>query len=87
MATRAHHDFAGDISRTEPSLAVIEDETDTDWIGQWVTGLGFLNVRFPKATTRALTPDEVELYDGRLVEAGNGLWTIHIPRDDEGGGQ
>lgn len=80
MATEAHHQFAGDISRDTPALAVIEDEIDTHWIGQWVTGLGFLHVHFPKDTTRPLTDEEISLYDGRQVEAGNGMWTIRIPR-------
>lgn len=50
MATKAHHGFAGDVSRAKPSLVVITGE---DWIGEWVTSsVGLIHVHFPKATTR-----------------------------------
>lgn len=61
MATTAHHKI-GDISRDEPDLAVVLDEDDDAYIGRWVAGFGFFNVRFPKATTRELTADERRHY-------------------------
>ncbi len=81
MATTATHPV-GDISRDEPDLAVITGEDGDDWIGEWVTGVGFINVRFPKATTRELTDEERARYDGRLVQAGGSAWRISIPRGD-----
>lgn len=69
MATWAWH-ATGDISRDEPDLAVIYGETDTDYIGEWVAGVGFINVRFPKTTTRELTGKEIAYYRTRLVELG-----------------
>lgn len=81
MATVAMHKV-GDISRDEPHLAVIYGEDGDDWIGEWVTGMGFINVRFPMATTRELTDDERARYDGRTVQAGNGAYRIDIPRGD-----
>lgn len=70
MATTAHHAL-GDISRDEPSLAIIYGETEDDFIGEWATGVGFVNVRFPKAETRELAESEKAQYRGRfLVVAG-----------------
>lgn len=81
MATTAVHVFR-DISRAEPDLAVIYGEDGDDWIGEWVTGFGLINVRFPKSTTRELTEAERARYDGRLVRAGAGMWRIEIPQED-----
>ncbi len=64
MATKAMHRL-GDISRDEPDICIIESEQDDHFVGQWVTGLGFVNVRFPKDTTRELTEQEVEHYQGK----------------------
>lgn len=69
MATVASHKL-GDISRDEPDLCVVHDEDETDYIGNWVTGFGFVNVRFPKTTTRELTDAEVEYYDGKHIQIG-----------------
>jgi len=66
MATTAIHQL-GDISSDEPDLCIVSKETETDYIGNWVTGLGFINVRFPKETTRELTEAEIENYNGRSI--------------------
>jgi hypothetical protein len=78
MATHAFHQFAGDISRDRHALAVITDENEHDYIGQWVEGVGYINVRFPKGTTRELTPEEIERFNGRVVTEGIGAWQIRI---------
>lgn len=78
MATHAFHSFAGDISRDHHALAVITDEDEQDFIGQWVEGAGFIEVRFPKGTTRELTAEEIEQFNGRMVIEGVGRWTIQI---------
>ncbi|GIF08693.1 hypothetical protein Asi03nite_62310 [Actinoplanes siamensis] len=85
MATHAFHQLAGDISRDEHHLALITDEDDDDFIGSWVEGAGFINVRFPKGTTRELATDEVERFNGRVVQAGAGAWRIQIPGGDDRG--
>lgn len=77
MATTAHHAL-GDISRDEPSLVVITGQIGDQWIGEWVTGVGYINVRFPKATTRELTTAEHVQYNGRWVQAGSGMWQINL---------
>lgn len=67
MATAATH-HVGDISRDEPDLAVIYGEHDDHWIGEWAAGLGFINARFPKETTRELTDAEKAYYGTKYVE-------------------
>lgn len=61
MATVAIHAL-GDISRTKPDIALIQDEDNDCWVGEWVSGLGFINVLFPKATTHELTEEQREYY-------------------------
>lgn len=62
MATKAFHKI-GDISSEEPDICVVTKETETEYIGNWVTGLGFVDVHFPKETTRELTEAEVKHYN------------------------
>ena len=64
IATKAFHKL-GEISRSEPDLCVISKEDADNYYGSWVTGFGFIEVRFPKKTTRALTAEDVEKYKGR----------------------
>lgn len=59
MGTEAHHQL-GDISRDEPSIFYYSAKDEDNYYGAWVTGFGFIKVRFPAATTRALTDDELE---------------------------
>lgn len=61
MATKAYHQL-GDISRDEEDLCVVKDEDEDYYIGNWVEGFGFIDVKFPKETTRELTQEEVEKY-------------------------
>lgn len=70
MATAAIHQF-GDISRPEPDLCLIERQEGDDYIGAWVTGFGFFNVRFPVATTRRLTAEEIERYSACHIRINN----------------
>lgn len=62
MVTKAIHKL-GDISRNVPDLCFIHKEDEKNYIGNWVTGFGFVNVKFPKETTRLLTEVEIEKYD------------------------
>ena len=66
MATKAYHQM-GDISRDEPQLCFIYSETKDYWVGQWCEGFGFFNVLFPKDTTRYVTKEEVEEFNGRQM--------------------
>ena len=61
MATVAHH-LLGEISSDTPDICRVSEETETHYIGSWVTGLGFIYVHFPKETTRDLTQEEIEHY-------------------------
>lgn len=67
MATAATH-VLGDLSRPEPSLAIVYGETATDWIGEWATGFGYINVTFPKDTSRELTDDERAHFSTQVLE-------------------
>ena len=67
MATKAFHQL-GEISNKEPDLCVVSEEDADHYIGNWVYGLGFVNVKFPKWSTFDLTKEEVTKYNGqRLV--------------------
>jgi hypothetical protein len=82
MATVAHHK-AGDISRDVPDLCFVESEDGDAYIGHWVEGFGFQHVRFPKATTRELTAEERERYDGSYLDlGGTAIGPIRIDDDD-----
>lgn len=77
MATKAEHEFAGDISREEPDLCQVSKEADDFYVGSWVTGFGFIDVKFPKETTRELTDAESEYYDGREIGIP-GSWAYEL---------
>lgn len=85
MATKANHEL-GDISREEPDLCVIHGEDEENYIGNWVTGFGFINVKFPKSTTRELTDEEKEKWNGRQITISGSpigrVWTKEIPRSE-----
>lgn len=66
MATKAIHKL-GDISRDEPDLCIIFQEDAHNYIGNWVTGFGFIDVKFPKETTRNLTDKEIAYWNGRGI--------------------
>lgn len=67
MATKANHKL-GDISSDEPDLCLVKDEDADNYIGSWVTGFGFFNVKFPKETTRELTPEEITYYNSKQIQ-------------------
>jgi len=66
MGTEAHHQL-GDISRDKADYFWVNDEDDENYYGAWLTGLGFVNVRFPKATSRPMTDDEAQWLAARHV--------------------
>ncbi len=70
MATKAIHKL-GDISSDHPDLCFIKEEDEDNYIGNWVTGYGFINVKFPKETTRELTQDEKDRYNKMAIRIGS----------------
>jgi hypothetical protein len=77
IATKALHKL-GDISREEGDLAIIYKEDENNYIGNWVTGFGFIDVKFPKDTTRDLTENEIEQYEKQFISAPWGTFPIKI---------
>jgi hypothetical protein len=75
IATKANHKL-GDVSReffendTE-NLCFITKEVGDNYIGQWITGFGLINVEFPKATTRDLTKEEVAHFNTCYIQLAN----------------
>lgn len=68
-----------DISRDEPDLCIIFDEDADNYIGNWVEGFGFVDVRFPKTTTKALTAEDVNEYHGmHLSLAGRYIGDVDL---------
>ena len=70
MATKAIHKI-GDLSRKEEDICIITDEDGDNYIGMWMTGYGFFDVKFPKLSTRKLTPEEIEKYNSMYVQISN----------------
>jgi len=67
MGTTAIHDGVGDISRDEPDYCYIQKQEGDNYIGHWVEGLGFINVKFPVEATRECTPEEKEYVENTPV--------------------
>ena len=67
IGTTAIHKL-GDISREEGDLCRISKEDNENYYGSWVTGFGFFDVKFPKSTTRELTPEEVEYWNKKYIQ-------------------
>jgi hypothetical protein len=67
MGTTAYH-LLGNISSDVDDLFYASFETDGFYIGSWITGFGFINVCFPKETSRKLTPEEIEKYNKTFVQ-------------------
>ena len=67
IATTGIH-MLGDISRDEGDLCRVSHESETDYYGMWITGMGYFNVRFPKKSTRELTEEEIEKYNKMYVQ-------------------
>lgn len=67
MATTAYHKL-GDISREKPDLCFIHGDDGENWVGNWMTGLGFFRVKFPKKSTRKLTKKEKEYWGKHYIQ-------------------
>lgn len=53
--TIAHTRNGDDISREDGDFFYVDEEKEDSYIGRWLTGYGFVEVTFPKRTTRKLT--------------------------------
>ncbi len=56
-ATTAIHKM-GDISRPDGDYAWVNEADDNNYYGQWLSGLGYIDVKFPKATSTVVTKEE-----------------------------
>lgn len=81
MGTKAIHKM-GDISRDKPNLCIVFEETEEDYIGNWVCGFGFIEVKFPKETTRELTEDEINKYVGTCLAINSNPPHYQFKRED-----
>ena len=81
MATTAIHKI-GDISRDKPDLCGVYDEDDENYIGRWTTGFMLDRVKFPKSTTRELTEEEHEKYNGMRISLGSSVFTVRTRPND-----
>jgi hypothetical protein len=68
MGTKAiARDGKTDISRDEYDYCYIQKQEGDNYIGHWVEGLGFFEVRFPIETTRECTPEEKDYAENTPV--------------------
>lgn len=72
IATEAKHKM-GDLSRnlehlSMENLCYVSKETDEFLIGNWLTGFGYFDVMFPKETTRVLTQEEIDYFNGKYIQ-------------------
>lgn len=56
----------------EDHICEIWYDSDKNWIGNWITGGGFVKVEFPKDTTRALTLEEIEKFENMRFRISSG---------------
>lgn len=61
-ATLAFHTL-GDVSSDRLDWCVVTEEDAENYYGHWLTGLGFFDIRFPKATTLPITEEDQETLD------------------------
>jgi hypothetical protein len=73
MATQAAH-ITGDLGRENPALCIVHGETADHYVGSFIFGFGFYNVKFPKATTRKLTPEEAARFNGAFIRIGSSAY-------------
>lgn len=82
MATKAYHTL-GDISSDEPDLCSIYGETLEHYVGSWMTGYGYFDVKFLKETTRKLTQSEADYWNTRAIQiSSQPAVPVKIPAKD-----
>lgn len=81
MATKAIHQ-TGDISRDTPNVCIVYSEDEGNYEGNWITGYGFIGVKFPKNSTKDLTSDEVEKWHGQPIGMGDSVYFLNLKDED-----
>jgi hypothetical protein len=76
MATTAIH-LLGDISRDVADLCIVHFHDKKNYYGNWVLGFGFMDVKFPRKTTRYLTNEEKAKFSGKRVGI-DGSWNYKL---------
>lgn len=76
IATTTIHKL-GDISREHGDLCLVHARAGDDYIGNWVIGFGFTEVRFPVKTTRRLTTKEKKKWNGKRIGIA-GSWSYKL---------
>ena len=77
MATIASHQM-GDLTRRPADICTVFKKTKDNYIGNWVTGFGFVEVKFPIGSTRNLTKKEIAKYDGMPMSMGDQVSFLNI---------
>lgn len=57
FGTKANH-MLGDISRDNGDFIVVRKTVGSNYIGEWLTGYGFIDVQFPVDSCRNITDEE-----------------------------
>lgn len=71
MATKAWSKGNLNISKSTPSLCFVDREDEDNYIGNWLEGAAWIDVKFPKKTTRKLTKEEKDKHNGTVISVGS----------------
>lgn len=72
----------GDIGRDADDFIIVKSETEDHFIGNFVEGFGFMDVRFRKDDCRPLTPGEIEKLNNSQIQLGGIKYKMRV--DSEG---
>lgn len=64
----------GDIGRDEDSYIWVKEETEDKYIGQFVEGLGFMDVQFNKSDVRSCTKEEIDKINHTYYSVNGKIW-------------
>lgn len=73
----------GNISRTDDEFIDVKEETETEYIGNFSEGFGYIDVRFDKKDCRPITKEEVDSLNKKVFTINNKVYG-RICVDDEG---
>ncbi|SFF22772.1 hypothetical protein SAMN04487969_11944 [Paenibacillus algorifonticola] len=72
----------GDIRREEDELIIVKSETEDHFIGNFVEGFGFMEVKYQKSDCRPLLPSEIEKLNNSRIGLGGIIYKLQV--DSEG---
>jgi hypothetical protein len=72
----------GNIGRSNDNYIVIHSEIDSHFIGNFVTGFGFIDVKFKKEDVRQCTNDEKEKALSKRIELGGITYPMVNKKED-----